>query len=43
MMNRLHKIALIIIVLAALVTTGCSSTGKGHCGCPNKSGMVGYK
>ena len=40
-MRRFYKISLFLILVTALVATGCSSTKKG-CGCPNKKGMVGY-
>jgi hypothetical protein len=40
---RTTSIKLSIIALALIMmSVGCAST-KNHCGCPNKSGLVGYK
>lgn len=42
-MQQLNKIKLgLLIIVTVLATAGCASSKKG-CGCPNKSGMVGYK
>jgi len=41
-MQKLFKITLILTLLVSLIATGCSSSKKGQCGCPNKQGMVGY-
>jgi len=41
-MQKLLKITLILTLLVSLIATGCSSSKKGQCGCPNKQGMVGY-
>jgi hypothetical protein len=42
-MQQLKKLSLaLLIIVTLLVSTGCASSKKG-CGCPNKSGMVGYK
>ncbi|HNJ28841.1 MAG TPA: hypothetical protein PKG89_14110 [Ferruginibacter sp.] len=43
-MQQITKKALFVLIIAVLATTaGCSSSKKNQCGCPNKSGMVGYK
>ena len=41
-MQNLFKIAILIVLIVSLVITGCSSSKKGQCGCPSKTGMVGY-
>ncbi|MEP6627066.1 MAG: hypothetical protein ABJA32_03740 [Ginsengibacter sp.] len=41
-MKTLSKILFILLVTVALFATSCSASKKGSCGCPNKSGMVGY-
>jgi hypothetical protein len=41
-MQKLFKITLLLTLLVSLIATGCSSSKKGQCGCPNKQGMVGY-
>jgi predicted component of type VI protein secretion system len=42
-MQQIKKITLLFLIAACLIATGCSSSKKGQCGCPNKQGMVGYK
>jgi len=42
-MKRFFAITIICILTTSLFVTGCSSSKKGQCGCPNKQGMVGYK
>jgi hypothetical protein len=48
-MKTIQKLALLMIVSAALFFAGCSKnyysgTGKGgkNCGCPSHKGMTGY-
>jgi len=41
-MQKLFKLALLLIMATSLVVSGCSSSKKGQCGCPQKNGMVGY-
>lgn len=41
-MQKLFKITLLLIVATSLVFSGCSSSKKGQCGCPQKQGMIGY-
>jgi hypothetical protein len=42
-MKHINKVTLLLlIIVTVLVSTGCASSKKG-CGCPNQSGMVGYK
>ena len=41
-MKKLFKITILLTLLASLVITGCASAKKGQCGCPSKTGMVGY-
>ncbi|MEO5967837.1 MAG: hypothetical protein ABIP68_00300 [Ferruginibacter sp.] len=40
-MKHIIKIASVLL-LVTILTAGCASSKKGHCGCPGKSGMVGY-
>lgn len=40
-MKQIIKVISLVFIVAAL-TAGCSSSKKGHCGCPGKNGMVGY-
>ena len=41
-MQQLNKLILLLaIIVTVLVAAGCATTKKG-CGCPNKTGMVGY-
>ena len=42
-MERLFKISSLLLLAISLLGTGCSSSKKGQCGCPNKQGMVGYR
>ena len=42
-MQKIKKITLLFLIAVFLIATGCSSSKKGQCGCPNKQGMVGYK
>lgn len=42
-MQKIIKISSLLLIATCLVVTGCSSSKKGQCGCPNKQGMVGYK
>jgi predicted small secreted protein len=45
-MQKLFKITVLLVVIVSLVITSCSSSKgfskKGQCGCPSKTGMVGY-
>jgi predicted small lipoprotein YifL len=41
-MKKLFKITLLLAMIVSLAITGCSSAKKGQCGCPSKTGMVGY-
>jgi outer membrane murein-binding lipoprotein Lpp len=41
-MQKLFKITVLLVVIVSLVITGCSSSKKGQCGCPSKTGMMGY-
>jgi outer membrane murein-binding lipoprotein Lpp len=41
-MQKLFKITVLLVVVFSLVITGCSSSKKGQCGCPSKTGMMGY-
>ncbi len=41
-MRQINKLTLLLlIIVTVLATTGCASSKKG-CGCPGRSGMVGY-
>jgi len=42
-MQQIVKISSLLLLAITLIATGCSSSKKGQCGCPNKQGMVGYK
>ena len=42
-MKKYLKNTLLFVLAVSLVATGCSSSKKGQCGCPNKQGMIGYK
>ncbi len=41
-MQNLFKITLLLTLIVSLAVTGCSSSKKGQCGCPSKTGMIGY-
>lgn len=41
-MKKINNIALIFLLAVTIFVTGCSSSKKGSCGCPNKKGYVGY-
>jgi len=41
-MQRYFKIVLSFMLIASIFLTGCASSKKSNCGCPNKKGMVGY-
>lgn len=41
-MKKLIKISALLLIAITLIVSGCSSSKKGSCGCPNKKGMVGY-
>jgi hypothetical protein len=41
-MKKIFKITILLTLTVGLAVTGCSSSKKGQCGCPNKQGMVGY-
>ncbi len=40
-MKQLIKLTLLVFVIS-VIATGCSSSKKSQCGCPNKHGMIGY-
>lgn len=42
-MKETIKITAVLFLAISLVVSGCSSSKKGSCGCPNKQGMVGYR
>ena len=42
-MQQLLKKMLLLTLIVSLIATGCSSSKKGQCGCPAKTGFVGYK
>jgi hypothetical protein len=42
-MQKIIKISFLLLIAGTLAATGCSSSKKGQCGCPQKQGMVGYK
>ncbi|HNP53022.1 MAG TPA: hypothetical protein PKK69_00325 [Ferruginibacter sp.] len=39
-MKQLIKFTLVLMAFGALVLTGCSSSKKGQCGCPGRSGVI---
>jgi hypothetical protein len=41
-MEKLIKISALLLIVITLIATGCSSSKKGSCGCPQKKGFVGY-
>jgi hypothetical protein len=41
-MKSFSKIVFILLVTIAIFAISCNASKKGNCGCPNKSGMVGY-
>lgn len=41
-MKNLIKISALLLIAITLIATGCSSSKKGACGCPQKKGFVGY-
>jgi predicted component of type VI protein secretion system len=41
-MKNLTKISALLLIVVTLFATGCSSSKKGACGCPQKKGFVGY-
>lgn len=42
-MQKLVKITLFLTLLVSVIATGCSTSKKGgHCGCPAKTGFIGY-
>lgn len=42
-MRQTNKITLLVLlIVTVMVTASCASSKKG-CGCPNLSGMSGYK
>lgn len=41
-MQRSTRFGFLLLLVAVLLTTGCSASKKNSCGCPNKKGMVGY-
>jgi hypothetical protein len=42
-MKQLFKFTSIILILSLLLAAaGCSSSKKGQCGCPQKTGFIGY-
>jgi hypothetical protein len=43
MMKKSIKLISIALIAIALMVSGCSSSKKAFCGCPNQQGMVGYK
>jgi len=42
-MRQSIKLISFVLIAICLIATGCSSSKKGMCGCPNQQGMVGYK
>lgn len=42
-MKSTFKTVIILLLAVSLISTGCSSSKKVFCGCPNEHGMVGYK
>lgn len=41
-MKTVSKILLILLVTVATFAMSCNASKKSNCGCPSKSGMVGY-
>lgn len=41
-MKNLIKISALLLIAITLIASGCSSSKKGSCGCPQKKGFVGY-
>jgi len=41
-MKKLFKITILFTLTICLLVSGCTSSKKGQCGCPSKTGMVGY-
>jgi hypothetical protein len=41
-MKKAANFAMILLLAVTLFASGCSSSKKSNCGCPNKKGMVGY-
>lgn len=44
-MKKLFKITILFALAVSLLVTGCSSSkgmGRKQCGCPSKTGMIGY-
>jgi hypothetical protein len=41
---RINKIFFLVFLMATVILTSCASGNRGSkgCGCPQKSGMVGY-
>ncbi len=43
MIQKINKLSILVLIGICLLATGCASSKKGQCGCPNKQGMVGYR
>jgi len=41
-MKKLFKITILFALAVCLVFIGCTSSKKGQCGCPAKTGFIGY-
>lgn len=41
-MQKLLKLALLLLMVTSIAASGCNASKKSQCGCPNKKGMVGY-
>jgi hypothetical protein len=42
LMKNVSKILLILLVTIAIFAISCNASKKSNCGCPSKSGMIGY-
>ncbi len=42
LMKNLTRLFLILLVFLSVLAVSCTASHKSKCGCPSKTGMVGY-
>ncbi len=41
-MKIVNKVLLVLLIMVAVFAVSCNASKKSKCGCPSKSGMIGY-
>ena len=41
-MKLVNKVLLVLLIVVAIFAISCNASKKNKCGCPSKTGMIGY-